>query len=79
MIPYLLFYKLLQLSVLMVLGFLLVKTGVLKSEDSKALSKISIYLLIPAVIINAFDMEITAEIMQGLLLGLIASVIIILF
>lgn len=76
MIPYLLFYKILQLSVVMVLGFLLVKTGILKSEDSKALSKISIYLLIPAVIINAFDIDMTFDIMQGLLLGVISAILI---
>ncbi|MBQ8525905.1 MAG: AEC family transporter [Clostridia bacterium] len=69
MIPLLLFYKILQLSVIMMFGFVLVKSKIIKSGDSVVLSKISLYLLMPAVIINSFDIEMTEDIMNGLALA----------
>ena len=69
MIAQLLMYKILQLFVIMILGFIIVKTNILKSEDSTALSKLSLYLFMPAVIINSFNMEITNDIMTGLIFG----------
>lgn len=69
-----LLYKILQLSVVMLLGFILVKAKILKSNDCKVLSKISLYLLLPAVIINAFDMEMTTDIVKGLELGFVAAI-----
>ena len=45
MIPLLLLYKIGQLFAVMVLGFVLVKARVVRSEDSVVLSRISLYLL----------------------------------
>lgn len=66
MIPQLLLLKILQLFTIMILSFVLVKAKILKSEDSTVLSKLSLWLFMPAVIINAFDMDITDEIMARL-------------
>ena len=74
MIPYLLFYKIMQLAVIMVFGFALVKLNIVKSSDSTVLSKISLYLLMPAAIINAFDVEMTPDIMRGLALAFGAAI-----
>lgn len=74
MISLLLFYKIFQLFIFMVLGFIIVKAGVVKSEDSSALSKISLYLLMPAVIINSFDIKITPDIINGLILAFIGAI-----
>lgn len=76
MIPVLLLYKILQLAVYMMLGFMLVKLKIVKSKDSSLLSKISLYLLMPAAIINSFDVEITPHIMQGLALSFAAAIFI---
>jgi len=76
MIPWLLFYKIMQLAVFMMLGFILVKFKIIKSEDSTILSKISLYLLMPAAIINSFDVELTADIINGLILAFAAAIII---
>lgn len=76
MIPYLLLYKILQLAVFMMFGFILVKLNVIKSADSKALSKISLYLLMPCAIINSFDVEVTGDIINGLLLSFAFSFLI---
>lgn len=44
-----------QLFLMIFMGFLIVKAGLLKDEDSKVLSKIVLYLIIPCVILNAFQ------------------------
>lgn len=74
MIPLLLLYKIAQLFVVMVLGFVLVKAHVVRSEDSVILSRVSLYLLMPATIINAFHVQITPDIMQGILLAFGAAI-----
>ena len=76
MIAELLAYKILQLFAMMVIGFLLVKLKVVKSEESNLLSKISLYLLLPAAIINAFGFKLTGEMAGGLLLAFAAAFII---
>lgn len=76
MIPQLLLYKILQLFVAMAFGFILVKCGVLKSDDSTVLSKISLYVLMPAAIINSFNKELTPEVARGLGLAFITAIII---
>ena len=76
MIPQLLLYKIMQLFAVMFFGFVIVKARVVKSTDSLVLSKISLYLLMPANIIAAFNVEITGEIVGGILLSLAAAVVI---
>ncbi|MBO5907154.1 MAG: AEC family transporter [Clostridia bacterium] len=76
MIPYLLFYKIVQLFIFMLLGFLIVKLKLLKSEDAAVLSKISIYILMPAAIISAYDVEVTEAISSGLVLAFGAAFLI---
>lgn len=63
-----LLYKILQLFAAMVIGFALVKSGLIKSEDSTALSRISLYVLMPCAIINSFNVSLTSEIVAGLAL-----------
>ena len=62
MIAQLLLYKIIKLFLIMTLGFVLVKAKLVKSEDSMVLSKLSLYLFMPAVIINAFNVEMTNDI-----------------
>ncbi len=75
MIPELLFYKIVQLFAIMLLGFLIVKLKVVKSDDAKALSKISLYLLLPAAIISAYDTDATDDISSGLILAFVAATV----
>lgn len=56
------------------MGYLIVKVRLVKDEDSKVLSKIILYLIIPCVIINAFQVDYTMDTVKGLLLALAASV-----
>ena len=60
--------KILSLLVLVGAGVVLVKTKLLKREDSVALSKISVFLLSPCVIVSSFSMKVEGKAGQSLLL-----------
>lgn len=64
-----------QLFLMILMGYIIVKAGLLKGEDSKVLSKIILYAIIPAVIINAFQVDYNDTIKKGLITAFIASVI----
>ena len=68
-IPYLLLYKIAQLFLVMMIGFALVKFRVVKPKHSVALSRLALYMLMPSSIINAFNVDMTSEIMVGLTLA----------
>ena len=76
MIAYLLSYKILQLFVMMVIGFALTRLKIVKPNDTTALSKISLYLLMPSAIINAFDFERSEGLLQSLAFSFLAAVIV---
>lgn len=76
MISILLIKKLIELFLIMIMGFALVKFKILNSKDSKSLSIISLYLVSPCVIINAFQVNYTVEKRNGLLLAFFAAIII---
>ena len=73
-ISLLLMQQIAELFLMILMGYMIVKTGLLKGEDSKVISKIVLYLIIPCVIINAFQVDYTSEKVQGLLLAFAASV-----
>ncbi|MBN6066183.1 AEC family transporter [Aggregatibacter actinomycetemcomitans] len=62
--------KIIELTLIVLMGYGLVKTKLLKSEDSKPLSIIGLYIISPAVMIEAFQISYTPEILQGLMLSL---------
>ena len=70
MVTLLLTEQLTVLFLMMGCGFVLVKTKIVKSRDSKTLSLISVYLIMPCVIINAFQIDYSKEIQDGFLLAL---------
>ena len=67
--------KIVELFLIMFAGFALVKLGVVKSKDATVLSKLSLYILMPCMILNSFNVKLSSNIKQGLLLALIASVV----
>ena len=76
MVTLLLTEQLTVLFLMMGCGFVLVKSKIVKSRDSKTLSLISVYLIMPCVIINAFQIDYSKEIQDGFLLALFSAVII---
>ncbi len=67
--------QLLQFLLMMLMGYGIVKAGILKSEDSRVLSSIAVYLVTPCVIISAFQIDFNAQTMNGLLLAFAAAII----
>lgn len=74
-ISLLLIKQIIQLFIMIFMGFVIVKANLLKSEDSKVLSVIILYLIVPCVIVNAFQVDYTKDTVQGLLITLAASVL----
>ena len=73
-ISLLLMNQIIQLFIMIFMGFIIVKARLLKAEDSKILSVIVLYLVIPCVIINAFQVDYTPQTVKGLLIALVGSV-----
>ena len=65
-ISILLMEQIIELFIMILMGFIIVKAGIVKDEDSKVLSKIVLYLIIPCVIINAFQVDYTSKTVRGL-------------
>ena len=60
-ISILLMEQIFELFLMILMGFIIVKAGIVKEEDSKVLSKIVLYLIIPCVIIIAFQVDYTKK------------------
>ena len=60
-ISILLMEQIVELFIMILMGFIIVKAGIVKDEDSKVLSKIVLYLIIPCVIIKAFQVDYTSK------------------
>ena len=72
----LLLKQIVVLFLMMGLGALLVRLRLLKSEDSRVLSLILIYIVVPCVIVRSFQIEFTPEVRDGFLLALGAGALI---
>ena len=75
-ISILLMKQIAELFLMILMGYLVVKAGIVTAEDSKVLSKIVLYLVIPCVIIHAFQVTYTKNTVKELELAFAASVFI---
>lgn len=73
MIAYLLAQQIVVLFLMMGIGALMVKLGLLKAEDSRTLSVIALYVILPCVIIKAFQIDYNDQIRDGFLLAVGAA------
>ena len=78
MISILLARKIAQLFLILALGLVAARAGIVKTEDTTILSKICLYIISPCVILNCFQVEFTQDIQQGLMLSFGAALIFIL-
>ena len=63
----LLMQQIAQLFIVLIMGYAVVKAGLLKASDSKVLSVVFVYLVMPCVVLNAFQIDDTPQIRTGLL------------
>ena len=75
-ISLLLMEEIIKLFVIMFMGYAVVKAGLMKSSESKSISVVMVYLVIPCVIIDAFQVDYTADVKKGLLLACAAAVLV---
>ena len=71
----LLLEKILSMALMVLMGFAVVKLGAVKAGQSSLLSALTLYIIVPCMILSAFQVEWTAERLSGLLLALAAAVI----
>lgn len=76
---WILFQQLLQMLVYIAIGFVLYRTRLVTKESSKALTHVLLYVILPCVIINSYQLERTGETMRSvgwsLLLGALVLLI----
>ena len=60
-------------------GFTVVKCGLIDAKSSRTLSVICIYIIMPCVMINAFQIEYSRSIRNGFLLAVAAAILIHIF
>ena len=73
MLSLLLFKQIAQMFLALFLGIAVVRCGLMESSESKVLSRLSLYVITPCVIINSYQIQFTADRLQGMLLALGAA------
>ena len=63
--------KLASMMIYAIVGFIIVRAGVLKTSDSKPLTTVIVWVLQPCLIFNAFLIDITPERMRGFLVCMV--------
>ena len=65
-----------KMFLMILMGFAIVKSGLLSKNDSKVLSKITLYLVMPCMIIDSFQVDCTPDKVQGLILATVGALIV---
>lgn len=68
--------KIASLFFILFIGFLLVRIGLFKTEDSVILSRLSLYLVTPCMLLHSFQVDFTPELRGGLLLATLAAFVV---
>ena len=66
--------EIVQLFIILLMGYIIVRAKLLRPEYSRSLSVVMVYLLTPCVIINAFQVEDTPQVMAGLIFSFAISI-----
>lgn len=65
-----------ELFIMILLGYILIKSNLLTKQDSKVLSTVALYIVTPCVIINAFQVQYSQNVKNGLILSFLTAIII---
>ena len=68
--------QIIQMFLMMLCGYMVVRLGILKAEESRALSIIIVYIICPANILNAFQIDYAPEVVENFKLALMSGVMI---
>jgi predicted permease len=68
--------EIIQLFLIMLMGWIVVKVKLLKSTDSRVLSVVMVYIVTPCVIINAFQIDASPQVQSGLIYSFVVAVLV---
>ena len=71
----LLLREILVLFLIMGLGFLVVKLGLMNAGDSRVLSLLQVYIIYPCIMIKSFQLTLSPEILQGFLFAVAVAIV----
>ena len=74
-LSWLLAQQTMSFAIMIMMGFAVVRAGLIKSEDSQALSTLTIYVISPCMVVYAFQLEYSGDRLYGLLLALGAALL----
>ena len=57
--------KLISMSLMAVVGYVMVKVGTLKQEDSRVISLLLLFVIQPCMILRSLQIELTPDRLQG--------------
>ena len=72
----LLMSRLASMLIMVCLGIIIVRLGVVKAADSKAFSALTVYVLQPALIIYCFELDLTKERKNGFIFALVFCILV---
>lgn len=65
-----------ELFIMILLGYILVKSNLLTKQDSKVLSTVALYIVTPCIIINAFQVQYSQDVKNRIILSFLAAIIV---
>lgn len=68
--------EIVMLFLIMAMGTIVVRRGLIKANESRSVSVILVYIVIPCVIINAFQIDYDEHVRNGLILAFVVSIVI---
>lgn len=74
-VSFLLLKQIVSLFLIIGMGILLVRSNLLTKADTKGISVTTLYLIIPCVIIHAFQVDFTPEVRDGLILSFVCATV----
>ncbi len=60
----------------MAVGYVIVRIGLFQAEDSKVISNVVVYICSPCIIIDSFQIDLTKDKVQGLVLAIVVSAVV---
>jgi len=70
----LLFQKIVSMAIMILMGFAIVKSGLIKKGQTGVVSTLTLYVIMPCMIVSAFQLEYNPDRLLGLLIAMVGAV-----
>ena len=68
--------KIVAMALMGIIGYVIVRNGLFRVQDSQVLSKLVVYVISPCLIVNSFQIEYSSSKAKGLILAFVISFLI---